>query len=255
MKKIRLRKLTIIISFLLMPITFIYISPVIIILDSAAGIVSGSLLLFSFLFLSAMFTGRLFCAWLCPAGGVQECLSSAANQPVKHSKPLHIIRHGIWITWLGVIFYVAVSGGGYRSVSPFNHSYMGLSLHTQGGMAYPIYFFVLALIVILTITLGRRSACHSFCHMANFMILGKKLGRLLHLPHVYLESDSTACTSCKQCTRACPMSLDVHEMVKQRITDDPYCILCGDCTHECPKGSIRLAFGSPDSSATRKEPE
>jgi len=123
---------------------------------------------------------------------------------------------------------------------------MGLSLHTEGGMAYPIYFVVLAIIVILTIVLGRRSACHSFCHMANFMVLGKKLGKLLHLPRVYLKMDSTECISCKKCTLVCPMSLDVEEMVKQQKSDNPYCILCGDCSQVCSKDVIRLSFGKPD---------
>ena len=246
MNKVRLRKLVIIISFLLMPVTFIYISPVIIIMDSAAGIISGSFILFCILFLSSMFTGRLFCAWLCPAGGVQECLMPAADKPVKNSKPLHIVRHVIWFVWLGAIIYVTISGGGYRAVEPFGHTYMGLSLHTEGGLAYPIYFLVLAIIVILTVTLGRRSSCHSFCHMANFMVFGKKLGQLFRFPRVYLKTKSAECTGCKKCTRVCPMSLDVESMVKQRITEDPYCILCGDCTQACSKGIIGIAFGKPE---------
>ena len=246
MKNIRLRKLVIITSFFLMPITFIYISPVVIILDSAVGIISGSFILFCILFISSMFTGRLFCAWLCPAGGAQECVSSAVNKPVKNSKPLHFIRHIIWVVWFGVILFVAISGGGYRAVNPLYHTYMGLSLHTEGGMAYPIYFVVLATIVILTIVIGRRSCCHGVCHMANFMIFGKKLGQLLSMPRVYIKMDSSKCVSCKKCTLACPMSLDVDAMVKQNISDNPYCILCGDCTKVCSKKIIRLAFGKPD---------
>ena len=159
---------------------------------------------------------------------------------------MHIIRHIIWIAWLGIIICIAISRGGYRSVEPLNHSYMGLSLHTEGGMVYPIYFVVLAIVVIFTLVLGRRSACHSICHMANFMIVGRKLGQLLRLPRVYLKMDSAACIGCKKCTRVCPMSLDVEDMVKQQTTDNPYCLLCGDCTHECPRGVIRLAFGNPD---------
>ena len=173
-------------------------------------------------------------------------MMSAANKAVKYSEPLHILRQIVWIVWLSVVVYTAISSGGYRSVEPFNHSYMGLSLHTEGGMAYPIYFIVLAIIVVLTIVFGRRSACHSFCHMANFMLLGKKLGKLLHLPRVYLKMDSAECIGCKKCTTVCPMSLDVEDMVKHHITDNPYCILCGDCTQACSKGIIRLAFGKPN---------
>ena len=246
MKIFNLRKLVIMISFFLIPVTFVYISPVIIIFDSAVGIISGSFILFCILFISSMFTGRLFCAWLCPIGGVTECVSSAANKPVKNSKPLHFMRHIIWVAWFGAILFVAISGGGYRVINPRYHTYMGLSLHTEGGMVYPIYFGVLATIVILTVVLGRRSGCHGICHMANFMILGKKLGKLFRLPRAYMKIDPAGCTSCKKCTKVCQMSLDVEDMVRQNNTDDPYCILCGDCTKACPKGIIKLTFGKPD---------
>jgi polyferredoxin len=190
-----------------MPITFIYVSPVIIILDSAAGIISGSFILFLLLFLSSMLTGRLFCAWLCPVGGVQECVATAVNKGVRNSKPLHIVRHIIWVVWLGIIFFIVISAGGYRTILPFNHSYMGLSLHTEGGMAYPIYFIVLAIVIVLTLVFGRRSGCHGICHMANFMVFGKKLGQLFRLPRIYMKTDSPECISCKKCSQVCPMSL------------------------------------------------
>jgi len=123
---------------------------------------------------------------------------------------------------------------------------MGLSLHTEGGMAYPIYFVVLAISVILTLVIGRRSACHGICHMANLMIFGKKLGQLLRLPRVYLRMDPAGCAGCNKCTLVCPMSLDVEDMVKKHDTENSYCILCGDCTRACSKGVIRIAFGKPD---------
>ena len=246
MKNIRLRKLIIIISFLLIPITFIYISPVIIILDSAVGIISGSFILFCILFLSSMFTGRIFCSWLCPGGGLQECMMPAASKSVKNNKLLHIIRHIIWVVWFGFIIFTAVSNGGYKTVNPLSHSYMGISLHTEGGAVYPIYFLVLAIVVVLTLLVGRRSFCHTICHMANFMVLGRKLGRILRLPCVHLKADSDKCIRCNKCSRVCPMSLDVEGMVKRNSMEDSSCILCGDCTKECSKGIIKLAFCKPE---------
>ena len=246
MKKIHIRRLVITISFLLMPITFAYLSPVIPIWGALSGVISGSVILFSVLFLSSMLIGRLFCAWLCPFGGASECVMYAVNKPVKNSKPLHIVRHVIWLAWLGSIIFVALSAGGYSTVDPFYHTYMGLSLHTEGGRGYAIYFVILALCVILTLVFGKRSGCHGICHIANFMIFGKKLGRLLRLPRVHMKMDSVECVSCDKCTLACPMSLDVEDMVKKQDTENPYCILCGDCTKECSKGVIQLAFGRPD---------
>ncbi|UEC43787.1 MAG: hypothetical protein METHAR1v1_1690001, partial [Methanothrix sp.] len=68
----RLRKALIILSFVLMPITFVYISCPIITRGASEGIVTGGLMVFILIFISSLFLGRLWCGWLCPAGGLQE---------------------------------------------------------------------------------------------------------------------------------------------------------------------------------------
>ena len=66
----RLRKALIIISFLFFPITMNYLSPYVIIDGASQGVVNGSLILFALMFVSALFVGRLWCGWICPAGGL-----------------------------------------------------------------------------------------------------------------------------------------------------------------------------------------
>lgn len=70
------RKLLLIISLLLFPITIWYMSPYLIIQGAMEGIMSGSFVVFTCMLLGSIFFGRLFCAWLCPMGGMQECLSA-----------------------------------------------------------------------------------------------------------------------------------------------------------------------------------
>ena len=68
----RLRKALIIFSFVLMPITFVYISCPIITQGASEGIITGGLIVFTLIFISSLFFGQLWCGWLCPAGGLQE---------------------------------------------------------------------------------------------------------------------------------------------------------------------------------------
>jgi len=68
----RVRTALIIFSFILMPVTFAYISCPIIIEGASKGIATGGLIVFTLLFISSLFLGRLWCGWLCPAGGLQE---------------------------------------------------------------------------------------------------------------------------------------------------------------------------------------
>lgn len=73
MTRQRTRKLLIIISLLLFPVTLYYFSPALIINAGLHGIINGSFIVFLFLFLCSIPFGRLFCAYFCPAGGLQEC--------------------------------------------------------------------------------------------------------------------------------------------------------------------------------------
>ena len=74
MKRQCVRKLIIIVSLLLFPITIWYMSPYLIIQGAMEGIVSGSFIVFVCMLVGSVFFGRIFCGWPCPMGGMQECL-------------------------------------------------------------------------------------------------------------------------------------------------------------------------------------
>jgi ferredoxin-type protein NapH len=50
------------------PVTINYFSPYVIIDGASQGIVNGSFISFTLMFLSALFVGMLWCGWACPAG-------------------------------------------------------------------------------------------------------------------------------------------------------------------------------------------
>lgn len=74
MKRQQIRKMFLLISLLLFPVTLYYFSPALIVDAGLQGILNGSFLVFCLLFLLSIPFGRLFCAYLCPAGGLQECV-------------------------------------------------------------------------------------------------------------------------------------------------------------------------------------
>ena len=85
----KIRKALIIFSFLLFPITINYFSPYVIIDGASRGVVNGSFISFSLMFLSALFVGRLWCGWGCPAGGVRYLLHRGrpAGGPLAGGRP------------------------------------------------------------------------------------------------------------------------------------------------------------------------
>jgi ferredoxin-type protein NapH len=235
----KIRRAILLITFLLFPVVFKYLSPYVIIAGSAEGIVVGSLIYFAFLFVFSLFFGRAVCGWACPVAGMQEWACTVNDKRVKGGK-LDWIKYFIWVPWIAIIILMAVMAGGYSSVQPTYFIDNGVSLTSIYD--YYIYFIVLAIIIILSFTVGRRAFCHYVCWMSPFMIIGTKIKNLLRLPGLRLQSDSDKCQNCKTCDKNCPMSLDVSGMVQNNKMDNAECILCGTCIDSCPNSIIKYSW-------------
>lgn len=239
MKRQKIRSFLLLLSFLLFPITLFYFSPYLIIQGGAAGIITGSFLTFAVLFFFSLFFGRVFCGWLCPAGGLQECCFTVTDKPIKNKK-INRLKYVIWILWLLGIAAAFFSAGGIHSIDFFYMTDHGISASSLPGLV--IYFGIISLVTVLALTLGKRGMCHSICWMAPFMVLGVKVKDRLHLPSLHLRPAPDKCVSCRLCTKKCPMSLEVHTMVAAGNMKNTECILCGECADSCPKKAIILTF-------------
>lgn len=243
----RVRQALLILSFLLFPITMNYLSPYVIIDGASRGIVNGSLVTFTLMFLGSLFLGRLWCGWACPAGAMGEICQPVNNRPV-NLKKIDWIKWVIWVIWLGFIVSMVIMAGGYRRVDLLLDTVGGISVAGDADrpiiFAYIIYYGVVALFVALPMLVGRRAACHSICWMAPFMILGRKLRNTVAWPSLRLQAEPDQCSNCKTCTANCPMSLDVNAMVQKSQMEHSECILCGTCVDNCAKKAIVYTFSS-----------
>lgn len=238
-----LRRAFMLVSALLFPITMLYLSPGLVFRGARLGVVSGSYIVFGLLFLSAVFAGRFWCAFLCPGGGFGELARAVRDAPFKRNG-LKAVKYLVWILWLAAIVLVAVFiGKGFRNVDPFLGTDRGVSLHSLSIL--PFYYLVIVLILALSFALGRRGFCHTLCWMAPFMVLGRAARNALRTPALQLAADRERCADCGACGSACPMSLPVPSLVRSGALEQPDCILCGECARVCPHGVIRLEFGKP----------
>jgi len=236
-KRQKIRETLIIISFLFFPVTFYYVSPYLIIEGTIKGIISGSFLSFSLLFVSSLFLGRAFCGWVCPGGGVQDIVMKINNRTIKKG---NIIKWIIWVPWIATIVLLALKNGGYQKVNPLYQTTFGFSI----GNVYALfsYLVVLTLIVLPAFLFGKRTFCHSLCWMAPFMILGRKLRNLIKIHSLQLVSNPANCIQCHTCASNCPMSLPVEEMVNAKNMENSECVLCGTCVDGCKSRSISFEF-------------
>ncbi len=240
-KRQNVRKALILVSFLLMPVTLYYMSPALVIMGAAAGIITGSFVVFGLQFVSSLLLGRAFCGWVCPAAGLQEACFAVTDRRARGGK-LDWIKYLIWVPWIAIIVVTTVHAGGLRRIDFLYQTTGGISVAQPA--AYWVFYTVVGLITVLALTAGRRAFCHYACWMAPFMVIGTAARNAVRWPALHLRSDRSKCIECKKCTRDCPMSLHVHEMVQAERMDNLECILCGTCVDGCPAEAIRYSFGA-----------
>lgn len=237
MNRQKIRKTIITISFLLFPITIWYFSPYLIIQAASERIMNGSFIVFVAMFIGSMFLGRVWCGYLCPAGGLQECFDRSNDHPAIQGWR-DKIKYVIWTLWMIAIVVMYILGKNNVTVDFFYMTDHGISI-TQ-IYNYVIYYGVIFLIAIPAIVHGKRAACHYICWMAPFMVIGSSIGRLLHFPQLHIEAEKSKCVSCGRCSKVCPMGLDVCSMVdKGTVSKCTECIQCGSCVDECTKGVLK----------------
>jgi len=226
-------------ALVLFPVVFNYLSPYLILDASSRGIINGSLLVFGLLTLSSLVIGRAWCGWLCPAGALGEVWARAKRRPARGGR-WNATKWAIWVPWLGLIAFFAIAADGYHAVDPLYNTEHGVSVSSLPSLV--ILCGVLLLISVFSLTAGRRGFCHYACWMAPFLILGRKAQRAAPWPALHLEARREACTRCGACTKACPMSLDVRDMVAKGLMENAECALCLTCADACPFGVIREAW-------------
>lgn len=242
MKRQKLRKLLLIVSLLLFPVTLYYFSPVLIINGALNGIINGSFIVFMLMFLLAVPFGRLFCGYLCPAGGLQEC-TFAVNGKYPKQGWKNRVKYAIWAVWIVAVLVCYVLGNEITAVDFFLETTGGISV--TNVQSYIIYYGIILLIFVPAVLFGKRVFCHYFCWMAPFMVLGTKLRRVLHLPGLHIKvKNRDSCIACGKCDRECPMGIQVSEFVAEGQVRSMECIQCGACVDGCPKKV--LAYGWKD---------
>jgi ferredoxin-type protein NapH len=237
-KRQKLRKSLLFISFILYPVTFFVMSPDLLLFGASERVMAGDVIFFGILFILSFFSGRLFCGWICPAGALQDYCFDINNKPA--SNKWNFIKMILFVPWMVFFVFLILYFGGFRQVDFFYKRAFGIPL--AGAAEWTMYFMTAALVFIMSIFSGKRGLCHFLCWVSPFMIIGGKIRDMLRIPYYHLVTEPVLCNSCKLCTRACPMSLPVDELIKNGEIGHSECTLCSSCADSCPKDVIKFRF-------------
>ena len=229
-----IRKAILVVSFLLIPVTLFYISPIVILMGAAKGIATGSMLLFAALAVLSLGVSRARCGWLCPMGAWQEICSPVMKRRVDGRRDR--VKYGVTVLWLVLIAYLFIGAGGILAVDPLYGTVNGLSITSFETLM--IAGFIFLGIFAVAFVMGRRGFCRVVCPIAALMIVGRKIRNAVGWPALQLAADAGRCIDCERCSKACPMGLDVHGRVKEGQMESTECILCAACADACPEGAI-----------------
>ncbi|MFA5289673.1 MAG: 4Fe-4S binding protein [Candidatus Izemoplasmatales bacterium] len=235
--KRKARYITTFISFVLFPVILNFLSPYVSVSAAMSGIVSGSVMVFIALFVLGFFFGRGFCSYVCPWSAPSDFLRVVNDKRVDRKK-LSIIRYSIFGTWLLVLVSGFILAGGIKGVDPLYLTETGVSVDEP--WKYITYYFVIALLFIITILVGRRGACQTLCWMSPFMVLGMILGDKVKFLRWKVHAQKERCIQCNQCNQVCPMSIDVVSQLQSGTIDSYDCILCHQCVEVCPRSVLSI---------------
>ncbi|NHJ87882.1 MAG: 4Fe-4S binding protein [Asgard group archaeon] len=252
------RKIMIFVSFMLFPITIFYLSPYLSIMGPMMGFISGSILIFGSLFVFSLVFGRIFCSYLCPMAGMQEAMAHIRKRRIM--KRSFFIKWLVFVPWIVVIILMPILfGEPFQGINFFFNienediGIKGISILSLQGII--IYYIVITVITIMGLVIGKRSFCHHMCWVGPFMVIGRKISNWLRILSLRLKLENEKCIQCGRCDKVCPMSLDVHLMVKEGNMENSNCVLCGECIDECPKSVIHYTFQSYPKAIVEKIPE
>lgn len=167
-----------------------------------------------------------------------ECCMLVNKNRAKGGKR-NYIKYIIWLPMVAAVLTLLFFNG-IKKIEFFYQTQYGISVSEP--RAYVIYYSVVFLALILALTVGKRGFCHYVCWTAPFMILGSKIRNIFGWRSLHLEADNSQCTHCQICSKVCPVSLDVKEMIQKGSMVNDECILCGECVESCPKSVIKYSF-------------
>ena len=197
----------------------------------------------------ALLLRSAFCGWICPFGFLQDLISnfSAVSQKriphlrrrvaalKKQFSRLAVIDRYLRYVKYAVLVWT-VGGSAYYGYMVFRDYDPWSALLNIAEISFTPGLIILALTVVASLFV-ERPWCRYACP------LGAASGLLGKISPTYLKREASACTSCKICSRACPMGIEVHTATTIHSAD---CNTCLECVSSCPRsGALEVKFGLP----------
>lgn len=176
---------------------------------------------------AVLLLGVFFCGWVCQLGAAQDWMAKLGRLlhlprvrvPQSIQRYLQVLRYGFYLA-----LTLGLTIGLLQGPKNFAMMWHGHLLTAAGGII--VFFLLLGLFI-------DRPFCNYFCTG------GARQGLFSVLRIFGVKRDTEKCGQCGNCTRNCPMNIDVAHT---EFVRHPNCIGCLSCISSCPKGHLKYAL-------------
>lgn len=172
------------------------------------------------IFSISFFIGTYYCGWICAFGTIQSFIREFGKRylnqtlviPEKYNKIMLYFRY---VTLFLSLTYITTVADGRKTF---------LALIAGKPVTYSL-IGIMSSFLFLSLFID-RPFCKYICpEGARYGIIG--LSRIFTITR-----NQETCINCNQCTKNCPMGIDVAKVNSLNL---PHCISCGECIIKCPK--------------------
>ena len=163
MNRQQLRAAILVLSFILMSVTFVYFSPYVMMVGLTNGVIAAALIFWILIFLLTFIIGRAFCGYICPMGAEQELIDRAVRTELRTVPDLRYLKYLLAVLWVGGAVFLAAGAGGLV-VNPLYQ--IGSGLPPWTAATYAFFYAMTIGVFLLVLILGRRGMCNYFCPMS-----------------------------------------------------------------------------------------
>jgi polyferredoxin len=193
----------------------------------------SGLIIFLSILATALLLKRGFCSWVCPFGLLTEYLNRLhrfifrkdIKIPRRLDSPLRSLKYLLLFFFIwAIMIKMNARDLDYFIYSPYNMVADIKMLYFFKNIT-ALTFWVLVALLAFSIFI-RNFWCRYLCPY------GALLGGLSFISIFKIHRNANTCTQCRQCTRICPMDINVHQ-TKGVISDE--CHACLKCVAVCPE--------------------
>ena len=227
------------------------------------------------LLVAVVLFSKLFCAYICPIGTVQDLISKARNAMHINGSILDKILRIVKYALLFWIFYMTV-GASELFCKNFD-PYYAIATGFKGEITLWMSIVSIAVLVLGSFIVD-MFWCRYLCPLGAISnslkfwlwigvlfgayyvseVLGAGIpwavllgafcltGYLLEIFHakpklqlLHVMKDQAACNNCGLCIKKCPYHIDIKSCVNGKV-DSVDCTLCGECVAACSTGALKV---------------